>query len=123
MEGLARAIPALKQESDVVRLDIEGDRIAVGNYSLPCVWQSAGGHTIHLPADAPLSMVVRLSWERSEEEIEQSGLTGVVDAAVERMDKIVERAAKALGPFEITEDDVREFVRRSVQDGGGPVAR
>ncbi|MBT5535423.1 hypothetical protein HOK31_20315 [Candidatus Poribacteria bacterium] len=116
VQGLARSLTATGVESGPWRLHVEGDRLCFGSYSAQCVWQDAGGHSIHLPADAPFMMLLRLSWSHTEEEIEQSGLTPVVDAATERMSKLVARAAKALGPLEISEEMVFDFVVKSMQE-------
>jgi hypothetical protein len=116
IQGLARSLTATRAESGPWKFHVEGETLFFGTYSTPCVWQDAGGRSIHLPADAPFLMQLRLSWSHTEEEIERSGLTPIVEAATARMTKLVARAAKALSALEISEESVRDFVVQSVRD-------
>ena len=116
IQGLARRLAATRAESGPWKFHVEGETLFFGTYSTPCVWQGAGGRSIHLPADAPFLMQLRLSWSHTEEEIERSGLTPVVEAATERMTKLVARASKALSALDISEESVRDFVVQSVRD-------
>jgi hypothetical protein len=72
--------------------------------------RTAGSRAADLPIDAPLYEALALTLRFSEREIRDSGLWDRVEAAQDEARQRIKRAARILGPLNVTEEVLRAFI-------------
>jgi hypothetical protein len=114
MLSLAGGLP----EADPLRVWVEENRLHVGSFSAPCVWQESGGSRIDWPINPSLSEALRLRFHHTDEEIARSGLASVVEAAEREQDRRIAQAAAILVPLGVGAADLRRMVDESLKKAG-----
>ena len=108
--GLRAWLPASGNAS----LSVEAGKLAVRAGSLTlekeCRWETTERPPIQLPMNAELRDLARIAVSHSPEEIERAGASVPVSEAKLKMDALLEKAAKQLGPLGVAAADVRELV-------------
>ena len=106
--------PALFQ-NDPVPVRVVGGRIKIGTCSMPCAWQETVPDSLLAPVDPSLLHLLRLPRERDAAAIVEAGLLGVVRDALDRRDRILERATRVLEPLEIGRADLERCLEAELQ--------
>lgn len=92
--------------NDPVPVHVENGRIKIGTCSILCAWQEAAPDRPVVPVDPSLLHLLRLPREHDAAAILEAGLLGVVRDALDRRDRILERAIRVLAPLEIGRADL-----------------
>lgn len=110
----ALTLAKMPPNSDLLTFRVAEGRLHVEQFSTHCVWQGAEAAVIQLPVNPSLTQLLRVRFTYSETEIEQSGLTKVIQSAVERREALVSKAADILAPLEIFSHDLRQWIDERV---------
>jgi hypothetical protein len=95
---------------DPVAMRGEGERLYFGSSSITCHWEESAVGPVELPLDAPLSMVLRLRLDYTEEQIEKCGYTQTLLKAERKKKSLVHDASELLRPLGVDQRDVAELV-------------
>lgn len=109
--NLSKVLPL----DDPLPIALEGERIYIGTFSMPCAWQNVERKPIHLPMNAPIHALLGLPYQYSDEEIFQSGLTNPLSEALWRKKTLIGSAANALEPLGVTRAEVEKLVDESLR--------
>lgn len=109
--NLARALP----DTDRVSISAQEGKLTIGTLSISCVMDDDGPPSIQVPLNASLSEVVHIQLTHDNEEIRRSGLTPVIEKAMENVYRLIGQAAVTLAPLEVAEDDIRQLVVASIK--------
>lgn len=93
-----------------VVIEMDGESLNIGGVKIKCEWDRLVYPRIELPLGAALLDHLVLPLRYSPNDIERSNLMEVVEAAENKRDKLVQKAARTLQPFGIQEDDIQELV-------------
>lgn len=121
---LSKILPA----EDLLTFAHDEQRLYVGTFSMPCTWMEGTPKVIQVPADAPLTHLLGLKLNCSDEEISKSGLASAVGNAEVTRRNLERQAAHTLEPLGVNLSDVGTLVEhclrrasgRSASDGGAP---
>lgn len=118
LERLAKVLPG----DDPLPIKVEGDRLFVANFSIPCEWRlhprPASTPIRELtPANADLFDVLMAASRCSEEEIDAAGAKTLVSDALSRLDMLCTRAASFLGPYRVSAADLRRLCEARIEEG------
>jgi hypothetical protein len=111
--AIAKHLPS----SDPVPLRVEAGRFFVAGTSILCQWQKTGAAQVEIPIGAPLSEIIRIGMEYTDEALKQSGILERVEEARARRELLVERAAATLEPLGVRAEDVVRFVNDCIRLG------
>ncbi len=101
---------------DPFTFTIRGDHIHVGSMSFTCAWQGPWSSLIQLPVNYDRRMLVAIGLKYTAEQIRESGLERLVGEARSRFCAHIERAAKPLEQYGITDDDLMEYVTTRIRE-------
>lgn len=116
MRGLAK----IKFGRGEVTIRVEGDRLFLGTLSLPCARVTAIAESV-LPAFATQRDLVLAVHRHNRADLLAAGHASELERVEERIEKSVERAARALSWLGIEDYEVRRWVdahMRSIAEGG-----
>ncbi len=115
--GLVKIPPA----GDPLVVKVEDGRLHFGSSSVKCKIQKSWSRVVELPMNALRVDILSLRFQYSPEEIEASGYATFVRETEEWASRKIEKVAKELKDFQISDTILREFVyahlKRSYQDG------
>jgi hypothetical protein len=109
--SLARSLPP----GDPVRIGVWHGLLHVNGLSVPCVWQGFGNPDVILPVNATLSYVLALGVKYTGRDLAHRGVRKAIEDAEARADVLIHRAAKTLAKLEVTPDDLKRLVYKTVQ--------
>ncbi len=118
LDHLRKALP----EIDPLPLRVEGDRLFVARFSIPCEWR------IHsrpmrtpvrelIPANSDVFDVLAMVARCSKEEIDTAGASGLVSNAQARLDKLCEKAAGFLTAYGVLPLQLRRLCEAHAAEG------
>jgi hypothetical protein len=109
--NLSKVLPL----ADPLTIAVDGNRLYIDTFSMPCVWHSTVLNPIRVPMDAPISILLGLEFKYSDQEIFQSGLSNPLSEARWKKKMLVGRAANALEPLGVTRADIEKLVDESLR--------
>ena len=117
LERLARSLP----EEDPLSLKVEGKRLFVARFSIPCECRLSGGASTPvrelIPANADLFDLLMMASRCSQEEIEAAGASSLVSNAQLKLDQLCEKAAGVLGAYGISPLQLRQLCEEHAAEG------
>jgi hypothetical protein len=117
LERLARSLP----EEDPLSLKVEGKRLFVARFSIPCECRLSGGVSTPvrelIPANADLFDLLMMASRCSQEEIDAAGASALVSNAQLKLDQLCEKAAGVLGAYGISPLHLRQLCEEHAAEG------
>jgi hypothetical protein len=105
---------------ETLEIVADEDHLHIGSLSIGCHWVDAPEEILDLSTKTSFMDLLSISLCQTDEIIEKNGLTKTIGEAIERRDKILDRAAKTLKPLEITKrqlvDILEERIRKEYQE-------
>ena len=87
-----------------------GNKLRMGNMTVGIEWLTPGQRLPKIAMGARLIDILKEARAYGPEQIEAAGLTKAVQDAEATREKIINRAARALAPLRIGEDELRRLV-------------
>ncbi len=112
--GLSRTLGP----DDPVAITVKGDYLIVGDATVSCTRDHIEHSMFKLPMNATFMDILRAGMQFSRDDIERSGLAGLVDQAEARRDQMIAKAAEVLSSLGVTPEDIRDLVDRCVERFG-----
>lgn len=97
-----------------VRLEVKEGKLHIGTFRLSCRWSEVSSPIVELAINPPVAQVLAVAAAHSEEEIHNSGLDRVVEAATERREQLLDSAVSALSELGVTRSDIEKLVDESL---------
>ena len=117
LERLARSLP----EEDPLPLKVEGKRLFVARFSIPCECRLSGAVATPvrelIPANADLFDILMMAARCSQEEIEAAGASSLVSNAQLKLDELCLKAAGILGAYGISPLHLRQLCEEHAAEG------
>ena len=118
LERLATSLP----EENPLQLKVEGDRLIVARFSIPCEWRTLSRPTSNpvvelIPSNADSIEILMVRSRCSQEEIDAAGATGLVAEAERRIDANCQAAARVLHRYGVTPAHLRRLCDDHAADG------
>jgi len=110
---LAQVPPAKK---GTVTLRFDGQRIGVGDTSMPAETDQSATPPIDVLATMSLRQILRLRSTHTDDEIRKSGYANTVQKAEQRLDRCLTQAAKALNPLDVSAVELRDWIEAKLRD-------
>jgi hypothetical protein len=118
LKHLAKSLP----EQDPLPLKIEGERMLVARFSIPCEWRLYSRPATSpvrdlIPANPDLFDLLVVAASCSQEEIDDAGAATLVSNAQRKLDQICQKAAGFLGIYGVSALDLRRLCEQHASDG------
>ena len=117
LERLARSLP----EEDPLSLKVEGKRLFVARFSIPCECRLSGGVPTPvrelIPANADLFDLLMMASRCSQEEIDAAGASALVSNAQLKLDELCAKAAGVLGAYGVSPLHLRQLCEEHAAEG------
>lgn len=116
LERLARSLP----DENPLELGVEGGRLHVARFSIPCEVRNLPGSTAAgelIPPDADLFEILKARFRCSAEEIDAAGATGLVAKAEREIDEKCQAAARGLQRYGVTPAHLRKLCDEHASEG------
>ncbi len=118
LELLARSLP----EEDPLPLKVEGERLFVASFSIPCEWRlysRAVSTPVSelIPANADLFDLLMMVARCSKEEIDTAGASALVSNAQLKLDHMCTKAAGFLGAYGVSPLHLRRLCEEHAAEG------
>ena len=107
---LGSALPGSGQ----VRLEVKEGKLHIGSFQVSCRWSEISSPILELPLNPPVAQLLAVASAYSEEELHNSGLDRLVEAAKDRREELVDRAVSALSELCVTHSDIEKLVDDSL---------
>ena len=118
LERLAKALP----EEDPLPLKVEGERLFVASFSIPCEWRlysrpvSTPAREL-IPANPDLFDLLMMAARCSKEEIDAAGASALVSNAQIKLDTLCTKAAGFLGTYGVSPLHLRRLSEEHAAEG------
>ena len=106
-------LPHLPKHGSVA-VSREEDRIRIASIAFRCTWDPEPMSALRLPMNPSFTELLWVSEKWSRAELDVAGILSVVQEAESRRDTLLSKAFHALKPLGITEEELRELVRRRI---------
>ncbi len=104
--------------SDLVVLEFDGRFLKIGRLGVSAAAiPRSTTNRITMPLNASLADVLAIALSRSEEEIEESGLSQTIGAALTKRARILSSASKLLAPLGVTRASLSSFIEDQLRNG------
>ena len=118
LERLAKSLP----EDDPLPLKVEGERLFVASFSIPCEWRlySRAASTPArelIPANPDMFDLLMMASRCSKEEIDTAGVSALVAAAQSKLDNLCTKAASFLGSYGVSPLHLRRLCEEHAGEG------
>jgi len=117
--GFFAKLARVLNSDDPVRMWLMDGRLHIGSLSIPCEVQAATGSEITVALDADFLTILKLRYEYSVDQIERAGLSKPLQYAESKLNSLIERSAVILSPINLPEVELKGFIQRWLQSGGG----
>ena len=107
---LLRALAKVPPAEDPVVVQVHGGRLRIAGTSMACHWQPPETASIEVPLNLDLRGRLKLAFQYSDAELQQSGIAPLIADAREEMERSIATAAKALAPLGVSPVDLRTLV-------------
>ena len=108
-------------QKDPVLVEHDGTRLRIEGSFVPCRWTPSGTPAAPKPPsgkpsapDPTFPTLVAMSLFYSDDKVNELGLAQLVGNAKKQREKLISEAATILGPLEITADDLRMLVMKTL---------
>jgi hypothetical protein len=117
LERLARSLP----EEDPLPLKVEGKRLFVARFSIPCECRVSRAVSTPvrelIPANADVFDLLMMAVRCSEEEIDAAGASALVSNAQLKLDELCTKAARILGACGVSPLHLRQLCEEHAAEG------
>lgn len=108
--AVVSAVAGVPFGSEQVTVKVADGKLYFNSNSRPCVWEAGRRQLLKLSLNAPLWEVLAMAQRHLADDIEASGLTATVAAAIERRDRIMGKATDLLAQLAVKPADLSALV-------------